>query len=32
MIGRVRSGPDPWAGYADVRQSLTKAMLEAVGG
>jgi bifunctional non-homologous end joining protein LigD len=31
MIGRARSDPDPWAGYGDVRQSLTKAMLAAVG-
>jgi bifunctional non-homologous end joining protein LigD len=31
MPERVRAGPDPWAGYGDVRQSITKRMMAAVG-
>ncbi len=30
MPKRIKTVGDPWAGYSDVRQSLTKAMLKAV--
>ncbi|HEX9905474.1 MAG TPA: DNA ligase D [Propylenella sp.] len=30
MPDRVRAAGDPWPGYFDVRQSITKAMLQAV--
>lgn len=28
---RVRSGKDPWAGFAELRQGITKAMMREVG-